>query len=109
MREHSYAIIEEDADGFKMDLTNLRLDTSLVCKEKESKMDFMSAYLKGSRMDSSFDFRETIITLSGFLSEPKILVSGSNNTKATLNYNSKKGIAIITIISNGMAKLTVTK
>ena len=109
MREHLYAIIEEDADGFKMDLTNLRLDTSLVCKEKESKMDFMSAYLKGSRMDSSFDFRETIITLSGFLSEPKILVSGSNNTKATLNYNSKKGIAIITIISNGMAKLTVTK
>ena len=108
MREHTYAVIEESTGGFKMDLTNLRLDTSRVCNKKENKSSFMDDYLEGGKMDSASDFRETVIVLTGVSKAPKVLVSGSNHATATLNFSTTEKMAIITVKSNGVVKLTVT-
>lgn len=108
MREHTYAVVEESQSGFKMDLTNLRLDTSRVCNKKENKGSFMDSYLEGGKMDSASDFRETVIVLTGVSKAPKVAASGSNHATATLNFSAAEKTAIITVKSNGAVKLTVT-
>lgn len=109
LREHTYATVQETAQGFSMDLTNLRLDTSRVCAKKENKGSFMDEYLEGGKMDSEADYRTTVITLTGLKKMPTVTVSGNNHATATLDYSVSGGMAAITLVSNGAVRLTVAK
>ena len=109
LREHTYAQLRESNNRLNIKLTNMRLDTSLVCEGLEDQGTFFQEYMNGKKMDSDDDFRTTVITLHGFDKKPIVHVAGSNNAKAQVAWNSATKEATITIISNGFVELNLAK
>ncbi len=107
--EHTYVTAKDNENGIDIEITNLRLDTDKVNNGSESMYEFVTSYLKGNKTDRQSDFRTTKITVSGLSKMPNIDVSGSNGAKATVSYSENKQTATITVISNGVVKLKLTK
>lgn len=104
---HTYAIFKEDSDKISIDLCNLRLDTDAVCNGLESEDQFMRAYAAGGKMDNPEDFRESVIELSGFETEPSVTAEGSNGAKLKTEWNAETQTLTLTVISNGEVRITV--
>ncbi|MBQ8228793.1 MAG: hypothetical protein IJZ88_07255 [Clostridia bacterium] len=104
---HTYAIFKEDGNKINIDLCNLRLDTDEVCAGLEGEDEFMREYAMGEKMDDPKDFRESVIELSGFDSEPTVLADGSNTAKLKKEWNSSTKTLAITVISNGEVRITI--
>ena len=109
LREHTYAQLRESNNRLNIKLTNMRLDTSLVCEGLEDQGTFFQEYMNGKKMDSDDDFRTTVITLQGFDKKPIVHVAGSNNANAQVAWNSATKEATVTIISNGFVELNLAK
>ncbi len=104
---HTYAIFKESDNGINIDLCNLRLDTDEVCAGLEGEDEFMREYALGGKMDDPKDFRESVIELSGFESEPSVSADGSNNAKLKKEWNESTKTLTITVISNGEVRINV--
>lgn len=106
---HTYAIIQEDSDKIEIDLCNLRTDSDDVCAGLESEYEFMCEYAAGGKIDSPEDFRESVIELSGYETEPTVTAEGSNGAKMKTEWDSQTGTLKLTVISNGEVLITVTE
>lgn len=104
---HTYAVIQENDKKFDIDLCNLRLDTDAVCAGLEDENSFMVSYATGGKMDNPRDFRESVITLTGFDSEPTVTAEGSNGAKLSTQWNEAEKSLTLTVISNGETRITV--
>ncbi len=104
---HTYSIIKQDGNKLEIDLCNLRLDTDDVCKGVESEDEFMREYALGGKREDPKNFRQSVIELSGFESEPTVTAEGSNNAKLKKEWNESTSTLTLTIISNGEVKITV--
>jgi len=104
---HTYAIIDETEDKIEIDLCNLRLDTDAVCNGLENEDQFMRAYAAGGKMDNPRDFRTSVITLSGFETQPSVNATGSNGAKGRAEWNSETKTLTLTVISNGETRITI--
>lgn len=104
---HTYAIFKEDSNKINIDLCNLRLDTDAVCNGLESEDQFMRAYAAGGKRSDPKNFRESVIELSGFETEPTVTASGSNGAKLKTEWNSQTQTLTLTVISNGEVRITV--
>ena len=104
---HTYAIINETEEKIEIDLCNLRLDTDAVCNGLENEDQFMRAYAAGGKMDNPNDFRTTVITLSGFESQPSVNAAGSNGAKGRAEWNAETKTLTLTVISNGETRISI--
>ncbi len=104
---HTYAIFKEDSEKINIDLCNLRLDTDAVCNGLESEDQFMRAYAAGGKRSDPKNFRESVIELSGFESEPSVTADGSNGAKLKSEWNAQTQTLTLTVISNGEVRITV--
>ncbi|MBQ8783775.1 MAG: hypothetical protein IJZ57_08410 [Clostridia bacterium] len=104
---HTYAIFKENGNGIDIDLCNLRLDTDDVCAGLEDENTFMIKYALGGKMDNPKDFRESVIELSGYDSEPAVSAEGSNGAKLKKEWNASTGTLTLTVISNGDVRISV--
>ncbi len=104
---HTYAVIKETEDKISIDLCNLRLDADAVCAGLENEDQFMRAYAAGGKMDNPRDFRESVITLSGFETEPTVTADGSNGAKGKAEWNPETQNLTLTVISNGEVRINI--
>ncbi len=104
---HTYAVFEENDDKIEIDLCNLRLDTDDVVNFRESENDFLISYAAGGKRSDPKNFRESVITLSGYEEEPTVDATGSNNAKLKTQWNPLTGTLTLTIISNGEVRISV--
>lgn len=104
---HTYGIFKEDNGRLNIDLCNLRLDTDSVCARLESEYDFMVSYAQGGKRSDLKNFRESVITLSGYESEPDVTATGSNGAKLKTEFNAENGTLTLKIISNGEVRITI--
>jgi len=104
---HTYAVFKEEENKINIDLCNLRLDTDAVCAGLESENDFMISYATGGKRSDPKNFRESVITLSGYESEPTVTATGSNSAKLKTEFDEESGTLTLTIISNGEVRITV--
>ena len=104
---HTYAVFKESGNNINIDLCNLRLDTDAVCAGLESEYDFMVSYATGGKRSDPKNFRESVITLSGFEKEPEITATGTNGARMKTDFDAEKGTLILRIISNGEVKISV--
>lgn len=105
---HTYAIFKEDGEKINIDLCNLRLDTDAVCAGLEDENAFMIDYANGGKRSDPKNFRESVIEISGFESQPTTLIgTGSNNAKGKAEWNEETKTLTLTVISNGEVRITV--
>lgn len=104
---HTYGIFKEDNGRLNIDLCNLRLDTDSVCAGLESEYDFMVSYAQGGKRSDLKNFRESVITLSGYEEEPAVTATGSNGAKMKTEFNAENGTLTLKIISNGEVRITI--
>ena len=105
---HTYAIFKEDGEKINIDLCNLRLDTDAVCAGLEDENTFMIDYANGGKRSDPKNFRESVIEISGFESQPTTLIgTGSNNAKGKAEWNEETKTLTLTVISNGEVRITV--
>ena len=104
---HTYAVFKENGNDIDIDLCNLRLDTDAVCAGLEGEYEFMLSYATGGKRSDPKNFRESVITLSGYETEPEITATGANNAKMKTEFDAESGTLILRIISNGEVKITV--
>ncbi len=104
---HTYAVFMEDSEKISIDLCNLRLDTDAVCAGIEGEDQFMRTYAAGGKMDNPRDFRTSVITLSGFETEPSVTAEGSNGAKVKAEWNSETQTLTLTVISNGEVRISI--
>ncbi len=104
---HTYAVFKEDSEKINIDLCNLRLDTDAVCNGLENEDQFMRAYAAGEKRSDPKNFRESVIELSGFETEPKVTADGSNGAKLSTEWNAQTQTLTLTVISNGEVRITV--
>ena len=104
---HTYAVFKEEENKINIDLCNLRLDTDAVCAGLESENDFMISYATGGKRSDPKNFRESVITLSGYESEPTVTATGSNSAKLKTEFDEESGTLTLTVISNGEVRITI--
>ena len=105
---HTYAVIKESEEKIEIDLCNLRLDTDAVCNGLENEDQFMRAYAAGGKMDNPKDFRESVIEISGFESQPETVIgTGSNGAKGRAVWNPDTNTLTLTVISNGETRIII--
>ncbi len=104
---HTYGIFKEDNGKLNIDLCNLRLDTDDVCAGLESEHEFMVSYALGGKRSDPKNFRESVITLSGYKTEPTVIATGSNGARMKTEFDETSGTLTIRIISNGETRITV--
>ena len=104
---HTYAVFKENTNSIDIDLCNLRLDTDDVCAGRESENDFMISYATGGKRSDPKNFRQSVITLSGYETEPQVTATGSNNAKLKTEFDADSGTLILTVISNGEVRITI--
>ncbi|MBR6785494.1 MAG: hypothetical protein IKM25_04530 [Clostridia bacterium] len=104
---HTYAIVDEDEGEIDIELCNLRLDTDAVCNGLENEDQFMRAYAAGGKRDNPNDFRQTVISLSGFENEPAVTANGANGATMKTEWNAETKTLTLTVISNGMVTMNI--
>ncbi len=104
---HTYAILNESDDGINIDLCNLRLDTDAVCNGLESEDQFMREYAAGGKRSDPKNFRESVIELSGFETEPTVNAAGANGATMKTEWNEATKTLTLSVISNGEVRITV--
>lgn len=105
---HTYAAIKESEEKIEIDLCNLRLDTDAVCAELEDENSFMHAYATGEKRSDPKNFRESVIEISGFETQPSTInADGSNGVKGKAEWDEETKTLILTVISNGETRITV--
>lgn len=104
---HTYAIIDESDGGVEIELCNLRLDTDAVCAGLENEDQFMRAYAAGGKRDNPRDFRQSVITLTGFENEPEVTAAGTNGAKLKTEWNEATKTLTLTVVSNGMVEISI--
>ncbi len=104
---HTYAVFEENENNIDIQLCNLRLDTDEVCAGLENEDEFMREYAAGGKRSDQKNFRESVIKLSGFNSEPLVSAAGANNAKLRKEWNSETGTLTLTVVSNGRVEISV--
>lgn len=104
---HTYAILNEDNGKIDIDLCNLRLDTDAVCSGLEDENTFMTAYALGGKRNNPNDFRESVIEISGFETEPTVTAAGKNGATMKLKWNEETKTLTLSVISNGEVRITV--
>ena len=104
---HTYAIFDESEGEIDIELCNLRLDTDDVCNGLESEDQFMREYAAGGKRDNPNDFRQTVITLSGFEAEPSVTANGTNGATLKKEWNAESQTLPLTVISNGRVLINV--
>ncbi len=104
---HTYAILDEDNGKINIDLCNLRLDTDAVCNGLEDESQFMTAYAMGGRRSDPKNFRESVIELSGFETEPTVTAAGTNGATMKTEWNEATKTLTLSVISNGETRITV--
>ena len=104
---HTYAIFNEDDGKIDIDLCNLRLDTDDICNFREDENQFMTAYALGGKRDNPRDFRESVIEISGFESEPTVTAAGKNNATMKTEWNEATKTLTLSVISNGEVRITI--
>lgn len=104
---HTYAIVDEADGRIDVELCNLRLDTDAVCAGLENEDQFMRAYAAGGKRSDLKNFRQSVITLSGFESEPTVTAQGANGAKLKTEWNAENGTLTLTVICNGMVTVQV--
>lgn len=104
---HTYAVIDENDDSISIDLCNLRLDTDDVCNYREDENTFLTAYANGGRRSDPKNFRESVIEISGFESEPSVDAAGKNGAKMKTEWNEETKTLTLSVISNGEVKITI--
>lgn len=104
---HTYAIFDESEGEIDIELCNLRLDTDDVCNGLESEDQFMREYAAGGKRDNPNDFRQTVITLSGFEAEPSVTANGTNGATLKKEWNAESQTLTLTVISNGRVLINV--
>ena len=68
----------------------------------------MRAYAAGGKMNNPRDFRTSVITLSGFDSQPSTLIgTGSNGAKGRAVWDEETKTLTLTVISNGEVRITI--
>ncbi len=105
---HTYAVVNESDNVIDIELCNLRLDTDEVCNGLENEDQFMRAYAAGGKRSNPKDFRQSVITLSGFDSEPQISAAGSNGAKLKTEWNAETGTITLTTVTNGRVKIHIS-
>lgn len=106
---HTYAIVDESDGAIDIELCNLRLDTAAVCAGLENEDQFMRAYAAGGKMNNPADFRQTVISLSGFDVRPKVTSAGLNGAQIKTEWNKETGTLTLNVICNGMVQISVTE
>ena len=104
---HTYAVFKEGENKIDIDLCNLRLDTDDVCARLEGEHEFMTAYALGGKRSNPENFRESVITLSGYEKEPEVIATGSNNAELKTEFDTQTGTLTLTVISNGEVRITI--
>ena len=105
---HTYAVIKESKDRIEIDLCNLRLDSDAVCAGLEDENQFMLDYACGGKISDPRDFRESVVEISGFESQPQALDGiGSNGAKGRAVWNEETKTLTLTVISNGEVRITI--
>ncbi len=104
---HTYAILNEDNGKINIDLCNLRLDTDAVCSGLEDENTFMTAYALGGKRNNPNDFRESVIELSGFETEPTVTAAGKNGATMKTEWNDATKTLTLSVISNGEVRITI--
>ncbi|MBR3589131.1 MAG: hypothetical protein IKL16_06165, partial [Clostridia bacterium] len=104
---HTYGIFKEEGERLSIDLCNLRLDTDDVCAGRESEHEFMLSYAQGGKRSDPKNFRESVITLSGYETEPTVTATGSNGAKMKTEFDENTGTLTLKIISNGETIITI--
>lgn len=104
---HTYAIFDESNGAVSIDLCNLRLDTDDVCAGKESEDQFMLEFAAGGKRSDPKNFRESVIELKGFDSEPSVKAEGSNGAKLKKEWSEATKTLTITTVCNGEVRITI--
>ncbi|MBQ7956405.1 MAG: hypothetical protein IJ279_00080 [Clostridia bacterium] len=104
---HTYAVFKENGNNIDIDLCNLRLDSDKICAGLESEHEFMCEYATGGKIHDPKNFRESVITLSGYETEPEVVATGSNNAKMKTEFDAQTGTLTISVISNGEVRINV--
>ena len=104
---HTYAITNESEGLLDIELCNLRLDTDEVCAGLENEDQFMREYAAGGKRSDPNNFRESVISLSGFDSEPTVTAQGANGAKLKTEWNEATKTLTLTVVSNGMVELSI--
>ncbi len=104
---HTYAIIKETEEKIDIDLCNLRLDSNAICNGLEDENQFMLSYAAGGKMDNPNDFRQSVIKLTGFESEPSVVADGTNGAKLSTSWDSASKTLTVKVISNGEVRISV--
>ena len=104
---HTYAILNEDNGKIDIDLCNLRLDTDAVCSGQEDENSFMTAYALGGKRSDPKNFRESVIEISGFETEPTVTAAGKNGATMKLKWNEDTKTLTLSVISNGEVRITI--
>ncbi len=104
---HTYGIFKEDDGKLSIDLCNLRLDSDSVCAGLESEYEFMVSYAQGGKRSDPKNFRESVIILSGYKSEPEVTATGSNGARFKTEFDGSTGTLTLRIISNGETRITI--
>ena len=104
---HTYGIIDEGDGELDIELCNLRLDTDEVCARLESEDEFMREYAAGGKRDNPDDFRQTVISLTGFENEPEVSASGMNNATLKKEWNPDSKTLTLTVVSNGRVIINI--
>lgn len=104
---HTYAIIDESSEQINIDLCNLRLDTYEICNGLEGENEFMREYAAGGKRDNPRDFRESVIELSGFDTEPTVTAAGKNGATMKTEWDEATKTLKLSVISNGEVRITI--
>ena len=101
-------MIDETDGRIDIDMCNLRLNTDEVCAGLENEDQFMREYAAGGKRSDPGNFRESVIELSGFSSEPSVTARGNNNAKMKTEWNQATGTLTVSVISNGRVSVSVS-
>ena len=104
---HTYAVFNEDDGKIDIDLCNLRLDADDICNFREDENQFMISYAQGGKRNNPRDFRESVIEISGFETEPTVTAAGANGAKMKTVWNEGTKTLTVSVISNGETRITV--
>ncbi len=104
---HTYAIFNEDDGKIDIDLCNLRLDTDDICNFREDENQFMTSYALGGKRSDPKNFRESVIEISGFETEPTVTAAGKNGATMKTEWNEATKTLTLSVISNGEVRITI--
>jgi|LSQX01.2.fsa_nt_gb hypothetical protein len=99
--------IAETDKGFQMEIFNMTYDVSLMdANLAAGKTHVVNQFLARKNLSTDKVYKNLTLKLSGLKAEPKVVVNGDNNCKASMTYSN--GTATITIRSNGRVLVNLT-